>query len=156
MSTTADRAADRADPRPRAICVRCGGERADFAQICPSCGHTPNAEGRLVAWLLSTENLELDELRGVQVRIRSGEVIRPSARMLEKARRSLGWHFTTDVGMSTGERLGLLATSVLLTPLVGWVLFVWWWKVRPRAAIQALALSLPATVGFAILVLYLR
>lgn len=139
-----------------AICVRCGGERRDFDQICPACGHTPNGEGRLVAWLLSSENLEASELRGVQVRIRAGETIRPSGRMLEKARRSLGQHFTTDAGMSTGQRLGLLATSVFLTPMVGWVLFVWWWKIRPRAAIQALALSLPATVGFAILVLYLR
>jgi hypothetical protein len=139
-----------------AVCVRCGGERTDFAQICPACGHAPTAEGRLVAWLLSTENLELAELRAVQARIRSGEIIRPSGRMLEKARRSLGQHFTTDAGLSTAQRLALLATSLLLTPLVGWVLFVWWWKVRPRAAIQALALSLPATVGFAILVLYLR
>lgn len=140
----------------KAVCVRCGGERQDFDQVCPSCGHVPTDEGRLVAWLLSSENLGADELRDAQVRIRAGEVIRPSARMLEKARRSLGWHFTTDVGMSTPERLGLLATSLFLTPLVGWVLFVWWYKVRPRAAIQALALSLPATVGFAILVLWLR
>lgn len=139
-----------------AICVRCGGERRDFDQICPSCGHVPMAEGRLVAWLLSSENLGVDELRAVQARIRAGEVIRPSARMLDKARRSLGQSFGTDAGMSTWQRLGLLATSVFLTPLVGWVLFVWWWKVRPRAAIQALALSLPATVAFLILVLWLR
>ena len=139
-----------------AVCVRCGGGRRHDDQVCPSCGHVPTDEGRLVAWLLSSENLGTEELLATQARIRAGEIIRPSARMLEKARRSLGWHFATDVGLSTRERLGLLATSLFLTPLVGWVLFVWWWKVRPRAAIQALALSLPASVGFAILVLYLR
>ena len=31
----------------RAVCVRCGGERADFDQICPSCGHRPEGEGLL-------------------------------------------------------------------------------------------------------------
>jgi hypothetical protein len=140
----------------RAICVRCGGARADFAAICPQCGHRPDDEGRLVAWLLSSSNLSSEELDAVQKRIISGEAIRPSERMLAKARAALGRDFTSDAGLTTKQRLLLLATSLLVTPLVGWVLFVWWYRVRPRAAIQALALSLPASVLFVILILYLR
>ena len=140
----------------RAVCVRCGHDRSNIDQICPNCGHRPDRDGRLVAWLLSSHHLDDAELDRVQGRIRSGESIRPSARMLDKARRALGRHLETDEGLTTRQRLALLATSVLLTPLVGWVLFVWWWEVRPRAAVQALALSLPATVGFTLLVLYAR
>ena len=49
---------------------------------------------------------------------------------------------------SVGVVLALLFTSLLLTPLVGWVLFAWWWDTRPRAAVQSLALSLPVTLLF--------
>jgi hypothetical protein len=140
----------------RAVCVRCGVDRQQWDQICPGCGHRPDEEGQLVAWLLSSENLTEPELEAVRKRIVAGEVIRPSGRMLEKARRALGRHFSTDPGLTSGQRLGLLATSLLLTPLVGWVLFVWWYNARPRSAMQALALSLPATVAFTLLVLYLR
>ena len=138
----------------RAVCVKCGSERARFDQICPSCGHRPDGEGMLVAWLLSSENLGDAELTGVAERIRHGEAIRPSGRMLDKARRALGQHFSTDEGLSNPQRIGLLATSLFLTPLVGWVLFAWWWSNRPRAALQALALSLPASVLFAGIVLW--
>lgn len=140
----------------RAVCVRCGGERERWDAICPACGHRPDEEGGLVAWLLSTENLTEPELAEIRKRILAGEVIRPSGKMLDKARRALGQHFTTDLGLTSGERLGILAISLGLTPLVGWVCFAWWWNVRPRASMQALALSLPATVAFTLLVLYLR
>mgnify|MGYP003376344026 CR=1 FL=1 len=140
----------------RAICVRCGHARTELDQICPGCGHRLDSDGRLVAWLLSSDHLSDEELDRVQGRIRAGEAIRPSAAMLDKARRALGRHLETDLGLTVRQRVGLLATSVLLTPLVGWMLFVWWWEVRPRAAVQALLLSLPATVGFTLLVLYAR
>jgi len=139
----------------RAVCVRCGGERAGFDQICPSCGQRPEGEGLLVAWLLSSENLDNEELSRVQERVRTGESIRPSARMIDRARRQLGSHFATDAGMDVRQRVLLLTTSLLLTPLVGWVLFFWWRQDRPRASLQALALSLPATVLFTVLVPYL-
>jgi hypothetical protein len=140
----------------RAVCVRCGHDRAEIDQICPGCGHRLDADGRLVAWLLSSQHLSDPELDRVQERIRGGEAIRPSAKMLGKARKALGRHLDTDQGLTVGQRIALLATSVLLTPLVGWMLFVWWWELRPRAAVQALLLSLPASVGFTLLVLYAR
>jgi len=132
----------------RALCVKCGGERTRFDQICPACGHRPDGEGLLVAWLLSDNHLTDKQLAQTQARLRKGESIRPSAKMLDKARRALGQHFTTDEGLDNRQRMGLLATSLFLTPLVGWVLFAWWWESKPRAALQALALSLPATVLF--------
>ncbi|MEQ1566269.1 MAG: hypothetical protein ABMA64_11575 [Myxococcota bacterium] len=140
----------------RAICVRCGAERSTWAQICPACGHRPDEEGQLVAWLLSSEHLTEPELDAVRGRILAGEVIRPSGKMLGRAKRALGRDFTTDAGLTGGQRLLLLATSLVVTPLVGWVLFVWWYNARPRSAVQALALSLPATVAFTLFVLYLR
>ncbi|HHO50418.1 MAG TPA: hypothetical protein ENK18_05975 [Deltaproteobacteria bacterium] len=139
----------------RAVCVRCGGLRSSFEAICPSCGHRPDGEGLLIAWLLSEHNLDETGIERVQLRIRDGEAIRPSARMLDKARRALGTHFSTDAGLSGVEHAGLLAVNLLLTPLVGWVLFAWWRTARPRAALQALRLTLPVTVLFTVLVLYL-
>lgn len=138
----------------RAVCVRCGGERPDYTQTCPRCGHRPEGEGLLVAWLLSSENLGDAELDATAERVRAGDAPKPSPRMLDRARRALGSHFATDLGLTTGQRLALLGTSLFLTPLVGWVLFAWWWNSRPRAAVQALALSLPATVLFTVVVLW--
>lgn len=130
----------------RAVCVRCGGERARYDQVCPACGFRPEGEGLLVAWLLSAEHLSSDELDRVKARVLAGEGIRPTERMLEQARRATGAHFATDVGLSGRARLALVAVSFGLTPLPAWVLAAWWWNERPRAARQALALALPASV----------
>ena len=133
-----------------AVCVRCGGMRDGFDRICPACGHRPEGEGLLVAWLLSSANLGDDELVAVQERIRNGEWVRPSARMLDRARRALGTHASSDPGLTRREGLALLATVILATPLVGWVLGAWWWRDRPRTARQAVAIALPATVVFTV------
>lgn len=138
----------------RAVCVRCGTERSDYRQICPECGHRSEGEGLLVAWLLSDQNLDSDGLAQVQSRIRGGEAIRPSQKMLRKARRALGQHIETDEGLSMRDRLLLLGTNLVFTPLVGWVLMAWWWGTRPRAALQALALTLPVSVLFFAIVVY--
>lgn len=120
--------------------------------VCPSCGYRPEGEGVLVAWLLSRHNLSERDIELAARRVRAGQSIRPSERMLDRARRALRQHLTTDPGMSTGERVALLTCSLLLTPLVGWTLWAWWRTERPRAAIQALGLSLPATAIFTALV----
>lgn len=130
----------------RAVCVRCGGERPRYDQVCPKCGFRAEGDGLLVAWLLSTEHFSEAELDRVRARVVAGEVIRPTARMLETARRATGAHFATDVGLDGRERLALLGVSIALTPLPAWVLAAWWWNERPRAARQALALALPVSV----------
>lgn len=138
-----------------AVCVRCGGRKSRFDQICPGCGHRPSGEGLLVAWLLSSENLDEAGLERASERIRAGESIKPSARMLDKARRALRAHFSTDPGLGVRGVLGLFATNVVVTPLIGWTLALWWWRgERPKAALQALAVSLPCTVLFTALALW--
>lgn len=139
----------------RAICIRCGSNRGTFDQVCPSCGHRPEGDGRLVAWLLSDRHLTRDQLDQVEQRVKAGESLRPSRASLDVARRALGAHYATDQGLDLRQRLGLLATSLVLTPLPGLVLAMWWRTERPRAAMQALALSLPFTLLFFFGVLYL-
>ncbi len=109
-----------------------------------------------MAWLLSDAHLSAPQLDAAATRVRRGESIRPSDRMIERARRALGTHFSSDPGLDVRQRLALLATSLLLTPLVGWVLWFWWRGDHPRAAMQALGLSLPATAIFTALGLWLQ
>jgi hypothetical protein len=137
-----------------AVCTRCGTLRADYRETCVQCGFTPEGEGLLVAWLLSRENLDEAALAATSKRIAAGEPIRPSARMLEHARRSLGLDFASDPGLTTKQRIALFATSFLLTPLVGLVCWIWWRRDRPRASLQALSLSLPASIVLFVLGVY--
>lgn len=139
----------------RAVCVRCGADRVDFRAICPSCGHRPVDEGLLTAWLLSTEHIDDELLDAAAERIREGHPIRPSDRQLRQARKALGRAFATDPGLDVPVRLGLLATSLLLTPLPAWICFAWWLSSRPRAAWQSFGLALPGTVIYGSLGLYL-
>lgn len=129
--------------------------RPDFRGICPDCGHRPIDDGLLVAWLLSTENLSEAKLEQVAVRIRDGERIRPSEDQLKKARKALKRAFSTDPGLSVLERVGLLASSLVLTPLPAWFCFVWWLRDRPRAAWQSFALAVPGSLIYFSLGVYL-
>lgn len=139
----------------KAICVRCAEPRGDYAAACPRCGHRPEGEGLLISWLLSTENLSKSELEAAAERVRQGSVIRPSDRMLDRARKALGKDFSSDPGLTAFQRLALLSTSLLITPLPGWVCWLWWRRERPRAALQALALSAPASAAGFVLMLWL-
>lgn len=139
-----------------AVCVRCGGERATYDAICPACGHRPEGEGLLVAWLLSSEHLDADGLRDVAERIRAGESVRPSERMLARARRALGEAYDSDPGLPAPQLLALAAATLVLTPVLGLVLWGWWRRQRPRTATQALLLALPVAVLDVVAVLWLR
>lgn len=130
-----------------AVCARCGYVRAVLPDPCPGCGLVPEGEGLVVAWLLSDAHLGAAELERVAARIRGGEEVRPSERLLQRARRKLRRHFETDPGLSARERVGLLAADLLVSPLIGWVLWASWRTRRPRAAAQALALTAPLTVA---------
>lgn len=139
----------------RAICARCGSERARYDLICPACGHRPVDDGLVIAWLLSDEHLTSAQLDAAAARIRDGVSIQPSDRQIRKARRALGRTFSTDPGLDGVTRTLLLGSSLLLTPLPAWVCFAWWLADRPRAAWQSLALAVPGTVIYLGLGLYL-
>lgn len=132
----------------KAICVRCGMEKDHYGHVCPACGNRPDGDGMLVAWLASTEHLPAEMLEKVASQIQQGHPFRPSAAKLKLARKALGREISTDAGLTVGQRAALVACSILFTPLVGWTCFFWWRTERPRAAWQALALSLPFTVLF--------
>ncbi|TNE90047.1 MAG: hypothetical protein EP330_09470 [Deltaproteobacteria bacterium] len=122
--------------------------------MCPSCGHRPTGEGLAVAWLLSDHNLDRAGLDKVSARIRAGEHIQPGRAQLDKARRALQSTLTTDPGLTSRERVLLLACCLLLTPLPAWIMAWWWRRVRPRAAVQSLALAVPTTALFTALGLW--
>lgn len=139
-----------------AICSRCGTEKAAFRAVCSRCGQVPIGEGLLVAWLMSDEHLGPDELAEAAHRIRNGEAVSPSAKMRSRARRALGVSFATDPGLGVWQRLGLFAAILFATPLVGWVCWLWWLRDRPRAAWQSFALTLPVSLTFFGLGVYLQ
>ena len=132
----------------RAVCARCGASRTDFREVCPACGHRPDGEGVLLAWLLSAAHFDEKQLDAAAERIKKGEPLRPTEAMFARARRALGEDLATDLGLSTGQRVALLVASLLLTPLPAWVMAVWWRRERPRAALQALALAVPSSAAF--------
>lgn len=130
----------------RAVCVRCGAIRPGWEGPCPSCGHRPEGEGVLVAWLLSDAHLSAEGMEAAAQRIQRGEPVRASDRMLETARVALGRHASKDPGLTRTQRLGLLSLSLLVTALPAMVLWWWWREDRPRSAVQALLIGLPAGV----------
>lgn len=129
-----------------AVCVRCGGLRTSFRAICPICGHRAEGEGLQIAWLLSSEHLDAAQLENAAEKIRSGKPLKPSRKMLERARRALGTTLESDPGLPGIQVVGLLCANVLLTPLLGWTLWLWWRDEHPRAALQALLVSVPVSV----------
>ncbi len=131
-----------------AVCVRCGATRSTYDQVCPSCGLEPEGDGLLMAWLLSSEHLDAEQLDAARSRIEGGEHIRPTPAMLKKARKALKVHFSTDPGLPWKQRMLLMMTCFLLTPLVGWTLFAWWRRTRPRAAWQSAFIAAPMSALF--------
>lgn len=132
----------------KAVCVRCGMEKDHYAHVCPACGNRPDGDGMLVAWLASTEHVDAAVLPKIAAQIQAGHPFRPSSSKLREAQRALGRVISTDAGLTVAQRLGILLCSLVFTPLVGWTCFFWWRTERPRAAWQALGLSLPFTVLF--------
>lgn len=127
----------------RGVCVKCGEIRSDWRGLCPTCGFRPSDEGVLVAWLLSDEHLDAGDLQAAADRVKSGQSVWPSERLIEKARQALGQTLSSDPGLDYPTRLGILLSSLFLTPLVGLTLWWWWRASRPKAALQALVLSAP-------------
>ena len=128
----------------RAVCVRCGAVGNDFRALCPACGHRPEGDGLLLAWLLSENALSTMQLEDVARRVRAGETIKPSTRMLERAKQAL--YGEKDDGLTWGQRAFVLYSSLLFTAMPG-MLWAWWYRnEKPRAAKQVFLLSFPAGV----------
>lgn len=116
--------------------------------MCPSCGHRPSGDGLQVAWLLSEHHLDPKDLEDVAERIQAGDPVRPGRDQLAVARRALRSTLSTDPGLSRAQRVALLMTCLVFTPLPAWVMGWWWFRSRPRAAVQSLALAVPCSVLF--------
>lgn len=135
-----------------AVCLRCGESKSRFDHFCTACGHRPEGDGLLVAWLLSDGHLSPDQLRTASERIQAGEPVSPSSRQLERAKAALGRRGADDPGLHPRQLAALALVHVLLTPLPGYVAWWWWRHRRPRAARQALLLAVPVSLFFFVLV----
>ncbi len=133
-----------------AICVRCGAEKDLPLGRCPACGSVPVGEERLVALVCSARVSDEDVLRAAQERIRRGEPIRPSAALLDRARRVLSGVEDATTSLTGRQLLGLFALDLLVTPLVGYALWYHFRNDRGPAARQALVVTLPASVLLAV------
>ncbi|RME21988.1 MAG: hypothetical protein D6798_16870, partial [Deltaproteobacteria bacterium] len=121
---------------------------------CKSCGFTPTATERQVAWLFSEHHLSAAELAEAARRIREGERPDPPRSLLEQARVEMGAAPLSDrarTPLRSDQLVLLTAANLLLTPLVGLAL---WWGLRadrPVAARQAIRLTLTVIVGLAVM-----
>lgn len=125
-----------------AICARCGDNKARYDQVCSGCGHRPAGDGLLVAWLLSEHHVAPGQLPALAERVRRGEAIRPSDRMLDLARAALHRNLSTNEGLGRTRVFVFVLVSLLVTPLPALLLAVWWRSERPRSALQALVIGL--------------
>ncbi|MCB9742903.1 MAG: hypothetical protein H6741_05330 [Alphaproteobacteria bacterium] len=152
----------------RGICIRCASYKDRALGSCPACGHRPEGEERVLAWLFSRNFLDEDELEEAAARLARRERPRPPARLQELARRALypgqggeagargirpvgADAVPHDRGLSGEQQVLLGAASVLLTPLLG---FVYWWSLRQRrpvSARQALWVTLPVALVMSVI-----
>lgn len=140
----------------RGICVRCASFKDRALGSCPACGHRPEGEERLLAWLFSRNFLDADELEEAATRLSAGEEVRPTPQLIRLARAAL-YPASAQAGLPptrlgreqplSGEQQVLLGfANVLLTPLFGFVL---WWgfrQTRPVAARQTLRITAPVAL----------
>ena len=131
------------------MCHRCGGAKAQALDRCPDCGFSPSGADRALAWLFSDAWLDEEERAEATDRLLAGERPDPSRALLEQASRALSGQGAATAGgepMSRRQAGVLLAVNALLTPLVGFALWLGWRGPRPRAARQALWLTAPVAL----------
>ena len=143
-----------ADQTIDAACHRCGGDKRGALVPCKTCGFTPTGDERPVAWLFSAHHLSADELLEAAQRVRAGDRPEPSRALREAARVGMGAAPLTDAAkepLGAGSLLLLGLGSLLLTPLAGYAVWFGLREERPRAARQALTVTLPisAALGMA-------
>ena len=130
-----------------AVCHRCGGTKALPLVPCPFCNVIPKGDERPVAWLFSSAHLDDEELKLASERIRLGETPDPSQSLRALAARNLQ-PTRNNQTLTPRQQIGLVALNVGLTPLSG--LAVWWGlsATRPRAAQQAMRITVPVMIVF--------
>ncbi len=136
-----------------AICHRCGGSKKGPLVPCKVCGFVPTGEERPVAWLFSRHHLSPHELVHAAARLREGERPDLSRDLRAQAREAMGAAPLPDEArrpLSSGNLMLLALANLVASPLVG--LAVWWGmgERRPVAAGQALRVTLPFVVVFAL------
>jgi hypothetical protein len=133
-----------------AVCHRCGGEKPDGLSPCEACGFHPRGPERAVAWLFSDAHLDPEELREAGLRIQAGGRPDPSRALLRVAERALGQ--ASPAEQEAGPRLSareatlLLMGDLVLTPFIGLAVWFGLRERRPRAARDALLLTVPIAV----------
>jgi hypothetical protein len=103
--------------------------------------------------LFSAHHLSPDELAEAARRVRQGEAPDPSRALRQEARVAMGAQPPTDTArepLPLGHLLLLGLANVVLTPLVGYATWFGFRDERPIAARQALAVTVPTTVGLAV------
>ena len=137
----------------RAVCLRCGGDKPRAMAACPTCEHVPEGEERALSYLLSSHHLDEDELDDAAARVRAGDRPTPTGELMDVATAVLTASqpagedaLPHDPGMEPDEKIFVLASSVLLTPLMALAAWYGWREQRPRAAKEALHVFWPVGV----------
>lgn len=138
-------------PDPHAVCAACGADKDVPLARCGACGVAPEGPDREVALLLSTRFLTREELVRVRDRIRRGERPEPGPARRAEARALLAGASPAPRALTRSALVGLVAGNLLLTPLLGWAIWLrWrghpgpgarqvWWATAPISLVLLLA-----------------
>ena len=137
-----------------AVCQSCGTEKRAPLIPCKSCEFVPTGDERATAWLFSREYLSEEEMAEAARRIvEEGQRPDPSRALKQRAKEAMGalpFEHSSDLPLSRAEMWGLGTANLLLTPLTGLAIWHGLRPDRPRAATQALRLTLPMAVVLAL------
>lgn len=131
----------------RAVCHACGGPKDLPLGRCPTCALLPAGEAREDALLCSSLFLDDAALDALADRIRQGEPLRPTPQLRRLARERLLVAPIPPASLTSGQMAALAAANLLLTPLVGWAV---WLRFRTRTgpgATQALVVTAPTSIA---------
>ena len=137
-----------------AVCHRCGGDKLGALVPCKTCGYVPSGADRSVAWLFSEHYLSGPELVAAAERVRAGERPEPSRALREHARQAMGAAPTVELAaqpLSSQQKVLIFLANFLLTTLAGYAVWFGLRESRPKAAREALVLTIPLSVIFSVL-----